>query len=118
MDLRQYMGTNYIGVDDIVASGPRQAEIVDIQIGNYGRPDLYFKDGSRLSLNVTNARTLGRAFGPDSKDSIGKTIELYIGELETREGKQNSVLIRPISPTGSEAKSQAVDQDLNDEAPF
>ena len=123
MDLREFMGTNYIGVDDIVANGSREETIIDIQIGNYGRPDLYFKDGSRLSLNVTNTRTLGRAFGTESRDSIGKTIEVYIGEIETREGKQNSVLIRPISPTktpelGSGSKSQAVDQDPNDEIPL
>jgi len=119
MDLREYMGTNYIGVDDIVASGPRQVAIVDIQKGNYGRPDLYFADGSRLSLNVTNARALGRAYGVESKDSIGKTIELYIGEVETGEGKQNSVLIRPISLSKTpESKPQAKDDPNNDDIPF
>jgi hypothetical protein len=120
MDLKQYMGTQYLNAEDIMASGPRQEVIEDIQIGNYGRPDLYFKDGSRLSVNVTNARVLGRAFGTDSKDVIGKTIELFVGEIETKDGKQNSVLVRPISPTKtpSESKPQAVDQSLNDEVPF
>ena len=117
MNLRQYMGTYYIGVDDIVASGPRQETIVDIQLGNYGRPDLYFKDGSRLSLNVTNTKILGRAYGDESEDSIGKAIEMYIGEIETRDGKQNSVLIRPISPRSVEGPKPP-NQESSDDIPF
>jgi hypothetical protein len=117
------MGTSYFNVDDIAAGGPRQETILDVQIGNYGRPDLHFADGNRLSLNVTNTRTLGRAYGTDSKDWIDKIIELYVGEIETKDGKQNSVLIRPVSPTKilkprSEPQSQAVDKDLNDDVPF
>src|SRR5262249_36229672 len=123
MDMRQFAGTNYVNLDDLV-NGPLQETIVDIQKGDYGRPDLYFESGDRLSLNVTNDRTLMRAFGYESDGWIGKAVELYVGEITYKGEKQKSVLVRPITPPlQADGNNNAVAlpsrrDDLDDEIPF
>src|SRR5262249_20175520 len=124
MDMRQYAGTNYVNLDDLV-DGSHKETIVDIQIGDYGRPDLYFESGDRLSLNVTNNRTLVRAFGSESNGWISKAIEIYVGDTMYKGEKQKSVLVRPITPpsqadggNGSAAAPPARRDDPDDEIPF
>src|SRR5215471_1519046 len=115
MDMRQYMGTSYFNVDDIAPGGPRQETILDVQIGNYGRPDLHFADGNRLSLNVTNTRTLGRAYGTDSKDWIDKIIELYVGEIETKDGNKHAITCSQDELGDLEAERADLFEKLSDE---
>lgn len=126
MDMREFAGTNYINLDDLV-DGPLQETIKDVQKGNYGKPDLYFESGDRLSLNVTNDRKLMRAFGYDSDGWKGKTVELYIGEVEFKGEKQKSFLVRPITPQpdgnavtppSQQPHDRTVSGDLDDEVPF
>jgi hypothetical protein len=124
MDMREFAGTAFIGLDD-VANGPIQEKIINIQKGDYGRPDLHFESGARFSLNVTNSRTLMRAFGYQSKGWIGKTVELYIGEVQYKGEMQKSVLARPITlPSQADngnnnaVASPSPRNDLDDEIPF
>jgi hypothetical protein len=120
MDMRQYAGTNYVNLDDLT-DGPHREIIVDIQIGDYGRPDLYFESGDRLSLNVTNNRTLVRAFGSESNGWIGKAVELYIGDTMYKGEKQKSVLVRPPQADGDNSSATAPParrDDFDDEVPF
>ena len=72
--------------------------IVDVTEGKYGRPDLEFDDGTKLSLNATNNRTLVTAYGGKSDDWLNKEIELSIGEVEYQGELQESIVIKPISP--------------------
>ena len=61
MDMSKYMGSFFLKVED-VEEGPRRVRIVKIETGQYDKPVATFDDNSRLSLNVTNSRALGRAF--------------------------------------------------------
>jgi hypothetical protein len=68
------MGSPFLKVED-VEEGPRRVRIVKIETGQYDKPVATFDDNSRLSLNVTNSRALGRAYGTDSRDWIDKDVE-------------------------------------------
>jgi hypothetical protein len=116
MDMRKYYA-GYIKVEDL--DSPRQEQIEDCRVGNFDRPVLHFESGDKLSLNFTNTRTLGGAFGDDSNEWIGKTIELYVGQVKYQGELQPSVLVRPISPpVPLEQRKQIADDDLDDEVPF
>jgi hypothetical protein len=98
MDLRKYMGNVFLKVDHVKTSGPIRVRITGISEGQYGKPDLTFNDGSQLSLNATNCRTLARAYGFESGDLIGKEVELTLGEIQYRGEPQEAILVKPISP--------------------
>ena len=110
MDMREYVGPSYIKYPD-VAEAPRKERIVAIQEGSFGL-ELVFASGDLLSLNKTNARTLARAYGWESDNWIGKTVELYAGETTFEKQTQQSVLIKPISP------SKPAGTPPNDDIPF
>lgn len=125
MDMRRYSGAAFLKVGDVKVSGPRRVVIVDVTEGKYGRPDLEFDDGTKLTVNATNNRVLIAAYGWDSKDWINKEIELSVGQLAYEGKLQDSILVKPISPSiekrpppgalkgGSEKRG-----DLDDEIPF
>ena len=110
MDMRDYVGPSYIKYAHIV-DAPRKEEIVAIREGSFGL-ELVFASGDLLSLNKTNARTLARAYGWESDNWIGKTVELYAGETTFEKQTQQSVLIKPISP------SKPANSPPNDDIPF
>lgn len=110
MDMRDYVGPSYIKYPDVV-DAPRQERIVAIQEGSFGL-ELVFGSGDLLSLNKTNARTLARAYGWESDNWIGKTVELYAGETTFEKQTQQSVLIKPIS------LPKPLDTPPNDDIPF
>jgi hypothetical protein len=98
MDLRKYMGKVFLKVDHIKATGPIRKRITGISEGQYGKPDLAFDDGSLLSCNPTNCRTLARAYGFEGGNLIGKEVELTIGKIEYQGELQEAILVKPISP--------------------
>ena len=110
MDMSKFAGPHFLNLDDL-ANGPLEEKIIDVQEGRYGRPDLYFESGNRLSLNATNLRTLIRLWGKDSQNYIDKIVELYIGDVQFEGKPQPTVLIR-------EPKRAASNNDPNDEMPF
>ena len=81
MDMSKYLGSAFLKVGDIKA-GPIRSVIADITEGKYGKPDVSFSDGTKLSLNTTNDKILCQAYGTESDDWIGKEIELSLGEIE------------------------------------
>ena len=97
IDLREFSGSSFVKLGD-VKDGPVQKEIAAVAMGKYGRPDLVFTDGSRMSANATNVKTLRRAYGDDSESLIGKEVELFEGEIEFQSQMKPAVLIRPVSP--------------------
>ena len=98
MDVRKYMGNVFLKVDHVKATGPIRVTIIGVSEGQYGKPDLAFHDGSQLSLNATNCRTLARAYGFESDDWIDKEVELTVGEIQYQGQLQEAILIKPISP--------------------
>jgi len=93
MDMSKFAGPHFLNLDDL-ANGPLEEKIIDVQEGRYGRPDLYFESGNRLSLNATNVRTLIRLWGKDSQNYIDKTVKLYIGDVPFEGKPQPTVLIQ------------------------
>jgi hypothetical protein len=123
MDMRKYSGTAFLKVGDVRA-GPLHVRIVDVEEGKYGRPDLEFDDGTKLSVNATNNRTLVGAYGGDSDDWINKEIELSLGQAEYQGEAKESILVKPISPPIERTKPTAGSgapgrgDDMDDEIPF
>jgi hypothetical protein len=99
IDMARYAGDIYLRVDDVRESGPKQVKIEGIEEGDkFEKPVVALSDGTSLTLNRTNVRTLIRHWGRGSGDWIGQEIELYIGQT-TYEGRvQDSILVKPISP--------------------
>ncbi len=125
MDMSQYgRSKTFITFEDVV-DGPMRAKTVDCEIGGYGRPVLELDNGRKSSVNKTNAQVLIDAYGADSRDWIGKTIELYAGQTKYDGGEGDSVLIRPVSPPTSFKERTPVAPklppkaaDMSDEIPF
>jgi hypothetical protein len=117
MDMTRYASSGFINLENL--KGPEQKTIKAIEEGNYGKPDLIFDDGTRLSLNKTNVGTLIRAFGKDDKDWIDKRVEIYPGTLRYNGADNPAVLVRSLTPpTTAKAKPQPVREELDDEVPF
>jgi len=112
MDMTKYMGSPFLKVED-VEEEPRRVRIVKIETGEYDKPVATFDDNSRLSLNVTNSRTLGRAYGTNSRDWIGMEVELYLGEIQYNHEPKASVLVRPLT---RRAAAQTKPQPPSDDA--
>jgi hypothetical protein len=105
MDMKKYNGAFSLKIADIKDAGPSHPVIIGVTEGKYGRPDLEFDDGSKLSLNATNNRTLFKAYGENSADWLEKEVELYVGQIEFEGKLQDSILIRPISPPKEKKKT-------------
>jgi hypothetical protein len=125
MDMRKYAGENYLKPDDVRA-GPRRLKIVRIRLGTFDRPEVIFNDESILSLNVTNTKTLTRAYGPHSETWPGREIELRLGKAPYQGTLMDSVLVTPVSPPIGAAELQAAQDrasaenqaEMNDDIPF
>jgi hypothetical protein len=121
MDMRKYSGTPFLKPDDVKA-GPLRVVIVDVTEGKFGRPDLEFSDGTKLSVNATNNRTLVTSYGDESDDWINKEIELSLGEVEYDGQMQETVVVKPISPPVEKKKlpepRKSRSGDMDDEIAF
>ena len=121
MEMTKYAGATFIKVEDL-ASGSLRKTITDVEEGKFDKPVATFQDGSKLSLNKTNVRTLLRAFGDDSNDWIDRLVELYAGTVSDKNGEpMPSVLVRPVPPPAA-AKAipgpQPTRGPMDDEIPF
>jgi len=120
MNMREFAGEMFLKVEDLRGSGPKKVTIGSIGDGSYGKPVLKFTDGTLLSVNATNAKTLIRAYGEESDDWPAKTVELYIGQTQFKGTPTDSILVRPISPAIPLAKRTAPKptDDISDDIPF
>ena len=119
MDMSKYVGDTFRKVDDIKANGSVRVTIIDITEGRFGKPDLTFDDGTKLSVNKTNARILTRAYGTDGDEWVNKRIELVVGTIPDREGRpQESILVEPISKSTVTKARPEPDDDMNDDITF
>jgi hypothetical protein len=119
MDMSQYNGAAFLKVGDVKVNGPIRVVIADIVLGKYGKPDVSFSDGTKLSLNATNNKILCQAYGAEGDDWIGKEIELSLGEIEYQGKPQQAVLVKPISPPiEKKPPKRKPGGDMEDEIPF
>jgi hypothetical protein len=116
--MSKYAGPIFIKIDDL-AAGPQRKTIANIEEGQFNKPVATFTDGTKLSLNTTNVRTLMRTFGDNSRDCIGQAIELYGGTTRYQGADQASVLVKPLTSQAAARKPQPDSDDgMSDEMPF
>jgi hypothetical protein len=97
MDMSNYAGKPFLKLD-AAAEGPIQEYIADVAAGSFGKAELTFESGARLSLNKTNTSVLVKAFGRDSSNWIGKRIEISQGMLSYNGTQQLGLRVRAIDP--------------------
>jgi hypothetical protein len=89
--------TRYLKADDLLPTRRRRVTITEVAEEEMGvqrerKFVVYFEEvGKGLVLNKTNSATLARRFGDDTKDSIGKVIDLVI-KPGSFEGKDIEVI--------------------------
>jgi hypothetical protein len=110
MDMKQFKKSQFIKLEDIRSSAPRQERIADCVMGQFQKPDLIFESGDKLgSLSATNIDILSKAYGFESEDWGGHLIELYAGQGPYDGKMVDMILIRPISKAeNSEQASEPV----------
>lgn len=122
MDISDQIITGFIKVHHL--DQPRRDVIANVSQGRFG-PEAEFQDGSILSLNQTNLRTLANAWGTETAVWIGKEIEMYVGKVTYQGVERDSVLVRTISAAlpmsdrpAPKPKPKNTRDELNDEIPF
>jgi hypothetical protein len=124
MDARKYFSASFITLTD-VAEGPLQAVIARVEEGKFAKLVLTFTDGSALSLNAGNTRTMVKAYGHNTETWPGLVVEMSAGEAEYQGKMQPSVVITPVSPAltviekaAAAGKLPPARDDMDDEIPM
>ena len=127
MDARKYFGITFMTLKD-VAEGPLTKVIDRIEEGKYGKLVAVFEDGTAISLNAGNTRTMSATYGWKTEAWPGLAVEMSAGEAEYQGKMQPSVVITPISPALSPAEIAAAvaaapktgdgGNDMDDPSPF
>jgi hypothetical protein len=102
MDMRKY--TSGFVLPDDVRDGPRVERIISVYISDKHQvPVLEFESGDQFLVWPSVGRPLSRAYGFDSDDWRGHTIELSLGPQYTDKNgvQKDSVLLTPISSRDS-----------------
>jgi hypothetical protein len=120
MDMSKFGGDQYLKVEDVRASGPVRATIEAVRDGNFDKPVAHLSDGSAVQLNVSNVRTLIRAWGKNSEDWLNREIELVLDQVEYRGELTDSIVVRPISAAlpVSARKAPPAGGPIDDDIPF
>src|SRR5262245_55855453 len=101
MDMRGYSAKHFLKLAD-VADGPIVKTIASIKEGDYGKPDVTFTDGTVLSLNKTAVLELSKAYGFESENWIGRSIEIAEGTVTHKGTEKPAIVVR-----GLDAKAEA-----------
>ena len=127
--------SRYVKASDL-DTGPQQVAIRELAIEEIGqgkqreaKPVLYFHNRQKgLVLNVTNTRTIEDAYGVETDDWTGKTIELFATKVDFKGDRVDGVRVRvPKAPDAKELVEPASPApaggggavaDLNDDIPF
>ena len=132
-NLRKYGPTNkYLKLEDIADRPPRREQIglVKIENGKFGERIVLVLEpsGQMLSLDKTSVGNLLRDFGEDDGDWLGKTVEVYVGEVATNSGTMDAVLVRGVTDAPVDAavaakamkaaKAAKKSSDMDDQIPF
>ena len=130
--------SRYVKAGDLDA-GPQTMAIRELAVEEIGqgkdrqdKPVLHFHNRDKgLVLNVTNMRTIEDAYGTETDDWLGKSIELFSTKVPFKGDLVDGVRVRvpkeasadelldepPPRPERSKPASDPV-EDLNDEVPF
>jgi hypothetical protein len=106
---RKYGFANrYIKLEDLHGGPPLRECIGLTQVntsGKYGdRLELTFEpSGKKLSLNKSSVEALIEAFGEETNNWLGRFVEVYAGEIETKDGMQDAVLVRGVPDVPADA---------------
>jgi hypothetical protein len=118
MDMRKFAQA-FWRAEDLVPGQPVSVTINQVLNGRFDKPDVYFTDGSKMSLNATNARTLARAYGFNSDAWEGKEIELSRGETSYQGEVKATIIVQPISPKNAGATpTNSAEVPFDDDVPF
>ena len=97
VDVRKYAAGTYLKPADVEeAGGTMTKQIINAEEseGKFGaKLDLWFLDGSKISLSGKNVGELMRVYGTDSDDWLEKTVELHVKEYEDRDGKAGKMIV-------------------------
>ena len=131
---RKYGFTNRFYKLEELHGGPALRECIElVQVntaGKYGdRLELIFEpSGKKLSLNKTSVEVLIEAFGEETDNWPGRFVEIYAGEIDTKDGTQDAILVRaapdvPADPAVAAkavkaAKAKKSSNDIDDTIPF
>jgi hypothetical protein len=98
MDMSEFAGRAFLRVADVENQGSFKAKIVAVERDNkFGKALLHLSEGSILSLNVTNTRTLIKSFGAESDDWLGGEVEIYLGTTMYEGEEKVTILLRVVS---------------------
>jgi hypothetical protein len=112
--------TTFLKVDDFAEGESTEGTITKVEEGKYGLV-LTLDSGSQFSLNATNWRTLSRAYGFESDNWVGKSIELTRGEMTYKGEQVASLILKPTSSPLSESERKLPvkpEPDIDDDIPF
>ena len=127
MDMKKY-ATSIILPEDL-HDGPLQEVIINVYVSDkHDVPVLVFKSGNELFAWPNIARVMARAYGYNSNDWVGHTIEMSLGnyvDKKTGETKEN-IVIKAISSRDGNSNSGEVQRAdpaklakaLDDDLPF
>jgi hypothetical protein len=134
LNLKKYGPINkWPKLEDFHGKPPRQERIgcVRVENGKYGeRVVVVFEpSGQMLSLNQTSVGNLLRDLGPTDDDWAGRLVEICAGEVETKSGPTDAILVRGVTDVPVDAavaakatmaakKSSKSSDDMDDAIPF
>lgn len=113
-NMRKYAASRFLKLDDVLDQ-PRHETIVEVTDGKWDKPVLKFESGALFSLNKVNTGDMIAAYGDESDNWIGITIELFAGETKYGGDSTDTVRIRPVTPPTPKSSGRA---ELDDEIPF
>jgi hypothetical protein len=116
MNVSDYFTGTFLKVEDL-AGEVMHATIEKVEEGKYGLV-LTLDNDSMFSLNMTNGKTLAKAYSYESDNWCGKRIELSAGEVPYKGDKVPSIILKPISPPLSESDRKLPEPDISDDIPF
>jgi hypothetical protein len=103
MDMRKYT-SGFIMPDD-VRDGPRVERIISVYLSDKHQvPVLELESGDQFLAWPSVGRVLARAYGFDSDEWRGHTIELSLGSYTDKNGDaKDTVVLKPLSSRNSKA---------------
>jgi hypothetical protein len=130
VDVRKYT-SGFVMPDDL-RDGPRQERIINVYISEkHNVPVLEFESGDQLLAWPSIGRVLARAYGYETDDWRGHTVELSLGTYTDKNGEaKDTIILKAISSRDGSANGgpQRVDpaklpppvaaKDMDDEIPF
>jgi len=126
MDMKKYAAG--LILPEHLHDGPRREVIINVYVSDkHDCPVLVFESGNELFAWRSIAGVLARAYGYDSDDWKGHTVELSLGTYVDKNGEtKENIVLKAISPrdsTGNSGEPQRADpaklaKDLDDQIPF